>query len=251
LLGVRTLLCDNCNFEFRAFSPFPPKSSRHRRQKRKADVFNNAPAVDLHALVDAGGPHAAGRRAPVPIPFDRAGLPKFSPPAPLGAAEIVTVADQETGLPPDFDELPPAALGQVYAPAPHESLEEEFARPLRNSPINPAQTLPQGLRDRLVTPPSVNTEEPLMRLKEELVERRSHAAQYTCPDCGSHEVVRRHRKFWERLVFGLTSIRPYRCERCGRRFHARRQTQQSSLIKQREAEFLKESCFNQTEENGE
>lgn len=50
LLGIRGLLCDNCNFPFRAFSPLPPKSRRPRQHKRKADVFNSAPVVDLSQI---------------------------------------------------------------------------------------------------------------------------------------------------------------------------------------------------------
>jgi hypothetical protein len=71
LVGIRTLLCDHCNYEFRAFSPIPPKSTRHRRSKRKADVFNEAPAVNLRALVPPGDETAPVRRAPAPAQFDR------------------------------------------------------------------------------------------------------------------------------------------------------------------------------------
>jgi transposase-like protein len=49
IVGIRALLCDNCNFPFQAFSPFPPKN-RRPKQTAKADVYPVAPAVDLGQL---------------------------------------------------------------------------------------------------------------------------------------------------------------------------------------------------------
>ena len=42
IVGFRELLCDNCNYLYRAFSPLPPKHAR-RPQPRKADAFIPAP----------------------------------------------------------------------------------------------------------------------------------------------------------------------------------------------------------------
>lgn len=39
LLGIRELLCDDCNYLYRAFSPFPPKSGRRKNSNLKADTF--------------------------------------------------------------------------------------------------------------------------------------------------------------------------------------------------------------------
>lgn len=47
IFGIRGLLCDHCNYPFRAFSPLPPKTRRPRALTQKADVFNAAPTVDL------------------------------------------------------------------------------------------------------------------------------------------------------------------------------------------------------------
>ena len=41
------------------------------------------------------------------------------------------------------------------------------------------------------------------------------AALRKCPQCGSEEAVRSHRRFVERLLLG---IRPYRCSGCNYRF---------------------------------
>lgn len=49
LLLVREFLCEGCNLAFRAFALLPAKS-RGVRLRRKADRFNQAPAVDLSLL---------------------------------------------------------------------------------------------------------------------------------------------------------------------------------------------------------
>ncbi len=50
LLGIRALLCDHCNRQFRAFSLRAPKSGRPRHTQRKADLIKGAPEVDLTEL---------------------------------------------------------------------------------------------------------------------------------------------------------------------------------------------------------
>ncbi len=50
IFGVRALLCDYCNFQFRAFCPRSPNGGKPRQAKAKADVFTEAPKVDLARL---------------------------------------------------------------------------------------------------------------------------------------------------------------------------------------------------------
>ena len=131
-VGVRTLLCDDCNNEFRGFSPLPPKRARHRTSK--ADVFNQAPAVDLQAI---GQPGAAPRQRAERVSFDRAALP----------------------------------VELVDAPA--------------KAPL-PVQETPEALRQRIsAAPAAVQTEEPLMRLREQMDERRQAGSGHVCPQCDS------------------------------------------------------------------
>ncbi len=209
LAGIRTLLCDNCNYEFRAFSPIAPKRNRARRAQQKADVFNLAPAVDLQAIGQPG----VARPAPAAIHFDRTALP--------------------------------------VAPTNEAAFEDEFANFANNASSDrddEADFVSLDLREKMSeAPPSLPIEEPLMRLKEDLEERRSSSSSRTCPACGDHEATRRHRKTWEKLVFGLTELRPYLCPNCGHQFYARRRKHRHhhSVLSQREEEFMKSSCFNQ------
>lgn len=50
IIGIRALLCDHCNRQFRAFSPRSPKTRTPRHAQPKADVFNQAPEIDLMQL---------------------------------------------------------------------------------------------------------------------------------------------------------------------------------------------------------
>jgi hypothetical protein len=47
-----------------------------------------------------------------------------------------------------------------------------------------------------------------------------HPHRRTCPFCGASKFGRSRRKgLFERVILVLTSIRPYRCDRCERRFY--------------------------------
>jgi|HubBroStandDraft_4_1064222.scaffolds.fasta_scaffold12158_5 predicted Zn-ribbon and HTH transcriptional regulator len=43
-----------------------------------------------------------------------------------------------------------------------------------------------------------------------------------CPECGSDSIYKSHRRgLFERMVLGLTKMRPYRCRECYERFYAK------------------------------
>lgn len=46
VVGIRALLCDHCNRQFRAFSPVPPRSRVSHQTKREIDVLDTAQAFD-------------------------------------------------------------------------------------------------------------------------------------------------------------------------------------------------------------
>ncbi len=50
ILGIRKLLCDYCNRQFKAFSPLPPKSHRSRRKLSGSPSGQEAPPVVLSEL---------------------------------------------------------------------------------------------------------------------------------------------------------------------------------------------------------
>jgi len=51
VFGIRALLCDHCNHQFKAFSLRAPKSRAPRHSPRKADVSNPAPVVNADYLL--------------------------------------------------------------------------------------------------------------------------------------------------------------------------------------------------------
>lgn len=57
-LGVRELLCDDCNYLYRAFSPLPPKSGRRKNSSVKADTF-----------MPAHNSSASGNSSSIPIQY--------------------------------------------------------------------------------------------------------------------------------------------------------------------------------------
>ncbi|HKX30340.1 MAG TPA: hypothetical protein VJ302_21800 [Blastocatellia bacterium] len=50
MVGIRALLCDHCNHQFRAFALTPPKSRGSDKPPHLADVFTPAPVVDLKRI---------------------------------------------------------------------------------------------------------------------------------------------------------------------------------------------------------
>jgi transposase-like protein len=79
VVGIRSLLCDNCNFQFRAFSPLPPRHAP-RKSQRKADTFNPPPAVDLKQLKESLP--KVRPAAPPAVKFDRTAVATVPPPEP-------------------------------------------------------------------------------------------------------------------------------------------------------------------------
>lgn len=131
ILGIRELLCDNCNYLYRAFSPLPPKKPQRHHHDRKADVFAPGAAVDLQTLK-----RPATGSAPTPT------------------------APHQIKLAPPVD---PATSAHTHA----------------------------------------------------------HHAMHFCPHCGSDNTKRRRRRFWERVVFALSSKRAYLCNDCDASFYDR------------------------------
>jgi hypothetical protein len=128
---------------------------------------------------------------------------------------------------------------KAVAPSPPKVEAEPFPPPMRPLHAEQPTAQPAPRFDwSAVTPPAPLDDESLDRGSQAQdggdavagAERagRHHASHHSsqpdrsCPHCGSRDTRRRHRKLWERMVFGLTSIRAYSCLACGAPFYARR-----------------------------
>jgi transposase-like protein len=113
----------------------------------------------------------------------------------------------------------------------------------------PVYPTPETLRQSIsAIPAQVQTEEPLMQLREELEARRQGWSGHPCPQCDSPMTRRRHRKAWEKLLLAWSEKRPYSCGECGANFYARRTVKQQRKVTNTDQEFVKSSCFNQERE---
>jgi len=82
LMLIREFLCEGCNLAFRAFALRPAKS-RGVHVRRKADRFNEAPAVDLSLLNQA-----VSKVKPAAAPTFNFDPAMVAPPARMGQAEM-------------------------------------------------------------------------------------------------------------------------------------------------------------------
>jgi transposase-like protein len=175
LLFIRDFLCESCNLEFRAFALRPAKS-RGVRMRRKANRFNEAPAVDLSMLKET----QPSVRLPAKSRLDFE-QPVMAPPA-----------EMEHALRRELQARQPESAA-AYSPA-KKHLSSHSSRP--------------------------------------------------CPQCGSRDARRRHRRVWERVIFSLTEIRAYTCQSCGASFYARREKSKATSGQP----FAGSSRFNQKRE---
>ena len=210
LFGVRALLCDYCNHQFRAFSPLSPKSRKPRSFERKADIFNEAPGVDLNQL-DLATPQL-----------------KKSVESMVGAAPAIQLKTNvdETGAPPPV-KAPLEALAQGAAEQtgqanqPHPQMDQVKQPDPPNHPGGP-------LIERL------QTGAPPRDLKTEVINLQTHASPKpkhekpeplrplpNCPECGSPDIRRRHRTAIERAALSLTQHKAYACRACKASFYAK------------------------------
>jgi ribosomal protein L37AE/L43A len=75
LLFIRDLLCDHCNYQFRAFSLRPPAKHSRKRSQHKTDRFNLSPEAEVR-LFEQGFSRTQGDvqpAAPPPQPVGSSG----------------------------------------------------------------------------------------------------------------------------------------------------------------------------------
>lgn len=188
LIGIRALLCDNCNFPFRAFSPLPPKSKRPRHLTRKADVFTPAPAVNLSQLNQGASAGKTELKIVPSIHEKQAGVLQ-------GLKQDAVTLAVSSGISKAADLAVPV----------RSDLRTEITR-LHTQDIKKAAL---GL--------AVND--------ESSTEAKMTKSSQVCPECDSQNVRRRHRNLVERAVLSVTDHKPYVCRDCGASFYAKNEDQ--------------------------
>lgn len=207
LFGVRALLCDYCNHQFRAFSPLPPKSRKPRALQRKADIFNEAPCVNLNQLDLPASPPA----------------PSLPPDLSVAASPLKQQKrdeDENTGVAPGKEPL--QALANAAAAGNTMGNSPKLALPPSDRPQ--VDRLDIGaLRSDLKMDITKVYEKGEVRAAATDAPERSEASRFTpvCPECGSTEVRRRQRTAIERAALSLTNHKAYTCRSCKASFYAK------------------------------
>jgi transposase-like protein len=181
LIGVRALLCDYCNRQFRAFSPTPPRARASSNTTRKLDIpRSTTPFIHNHV----------------------------EPPS----KEEVRLELQASRL---FLTIESSQDEQIKIDL------SGFATRKEPKPVNGNGShalVPSNLRSEVAMAqdlPSVKETQGLKAVREK------HKTSVTCPECGSNWVRRRQRSGLERVVFALTNHKAFICRSCDASFYAR------------------------------
>ena len=141
MIGIRALLCDYCNHQFRVFSLRPQKSRALRHAKRKADVFNPAPAVDLNQLNrNVSAEKREPRRA---INFDLSNLPNRPAPKEIAGQVMPIRRDLQTEITKLY------AQGAKETPQPEDSAQNYAQQPFQECPECGSQNVKRRQRNVL------------------------------------------------------------------------------------------------------
>ena len=192
VIGIRALLCDNCNFQFRAFSPLPPKNRRPRNSARKAESFfvteSASPGkVDLEKL-DFPAPPTEKREPKLALPISAKPSPSLQP-MQMGVA--VAAGQSQPAI------VSGVAVDQI-APA-RQDLRTEITKLYTTQGASPDRAAKAN------------------RLAQEAVD----STALTCPECGSHNIKRRKRNLVEKTFLSFTDHKPYICRKCDAAFYAK------------------------------
>lgn len=186
VIGIRALLCDNCNFQFRAFSPLAPKSRRPRNSTRKAEPFP-APEtvdfgkVDLDKLDFNSSP-------------DEKREPKLA--LPISAKPNPSIQSMQLGVAVAAGQAQPGMVMDQIAPV-HNHLRTEITK-----------LYTQEANERAVK-------------ANRMVQEAVQSSALACPECGSHNVKRRKRNLFEKAFLSFTDHKPYVCRKCDAAFYTK------------------------------
>lgn len=188
IVGIRALLCDNCNVQFKTFSPFSPEKSRRRRTPAEEPAREKKPT-------------------------------RATPPDRKTKTEELDIIHEAT--PVDLDELRQQTAEAQTQRAndlkrvtlslhPAQEAGETVAGQIVSPPRHEFQTQVFKLNDK-------KTKD----LIEEAVASASGPLAVKCSDCGSRNVVRRRRTPLERAALTLTDHKAFSCQDCQSSFYAR------------------------------
>jgi hypothetical protein len=187
IIGIRALLCDNCNVQFKTFMPLSPERAK-RRRIRMGDTKN-------------------GKESSRPTKPDRKTKNEESDvihdATPVGLEELrQNTAEAQTR---HSDDLKRVTLSLRPA-QPGETVAGHIVSPTRHE----FQTQVFKLNDK-------KTQD----LIENGVSNGSGSLAVKCSDCGSRNVERRRRTPIERAALTLTDHKAFSCRDCQSSFYAR------------------------------
>jgi rubredoxin len=240
IVGIRALLCDNCNYPFRAFSPLPPKSRRPQHSKRKADVFNPAPVIDLNAMRQNLPVENIGNVENVEQTeiIEQPEVPNL--PDVFAALEPKTEKPELRLVTPSLEKFDFAVATSSPQTKPQAKIVTDYIAPVRNDLRTEITRLTAQRPTPLpISPMATSAQKPQIQSSQ------------ICPECSSQNVKRRHRNFLERTVLSFTEHKAYNCRQCGASFYAKREGQEalSATTDSNTSTILESSCFN-AERNG-
>jgi hypothetical protein len=219
LIGVRGLLCDGCNFPFRAFSPLPPKSRRPHHVQHKADVFNPAPLVDLTQIRPNLPLEKPGSQA-IHSPMEKPELKVV--PLPAEKVELKTMTSSVEKFDFAASSSPTISAARIVT---------DHIAPTRNDLRTEVTRIhAQGAR-KIVSVSAPSPAQPAPNPKSQI-----------CPECNSRNIKRRHRNFLERTLLAHSEHKAYTCRNCSASFYAKSEEREARAAASNPA--IESSCFN-------
>ncbi|MBK9313691.1 MAG: hypothetical protein IPM55_05520 [Acidobacteria bacterium] len=188
--GIRALLCDHCNHQFRAFSLRQPKRTIPPEATRKADVFNPAPAVDLNQLKTK-----PVETTPPDKKVEQKAEKKKDAPRRISLKNLHRAKSQH-----------PPVNGELVNPRPRD-LRTRITS-LYEQRIRQTEALKEADSVEIPSLPTASSE-------------HEAVCPAICPACSSNDVRRRPRNTLERALFSITDHKAYKCLACGASFYSR------------------------------
>lgn len=184
VIGIRALLCDNCNFQFRAFSPLPPKSRRPRNTSRKAEPFPAPETVDFRK-VDLD-------KLDFNSPSDEKREPKLA--LSVSAKSSASIQPMQMGVAVAAGQTQPGMVIDQIAPV-RQQLRTEITKLYAHEANERAAKANRTVQEAV------------------------QSSALACPECGSHNIKRRKRNVFEKAFLSFTDHKPYVCRKCDAAFY--------------------------------